>query len=62
MAEGSTPPLSKTFLAAAGGGFAGAVAGVVAATMLMGDGDGSNGQAANQATETPAAEVVVAER
>lgn len=54
----SQPPPSQTLLAAAGGAFVGALVGVVAAGMLTGDGDGANGQAANEATETQAVEVV----
>ncbi len=60
MAQPSVPPPSKTFLAAAAGGFGGAVLGVVAATSLMGDPEGGNDQGANQVEETPATEVVVA--
>jgi len=61
MPEASLPPPSLLMMAAAGGGFGGAILGVVVATMLMGA-DGTDAQAANEATEKPAVEVVVAER
>ena len=46
MPEGSRPPLGATAVAAAAGGFGGAVLGVIAATALMGNGDDNNGQSA----------------
>lgn len=59
MADASTPPPGKSFLAAAAGGFGGAFLGVVAATALMGDANTDGDSQA--AAETPAAEIVVAE-
>ncbi len=47
------PPQLRTLLAAGAGGFLGAVAGVVAATTLMGNGDegGSKASLQNQAEQ-----------
>jgi len=59
MASTNDPPPGKTFLAAAAGGFGGAILGVVAATALMGDADTDGDSQA--AAETPAAEIAVAE-
>jgi len=53
------PPPGRTAAAAAVGGFVGAVAGVLAAGMLNGDGDA--GQAAVQPADAPA-QVQVAEQ
>lgn len=61
MPDESAPPPSRTAIAAAAGGFGGAVLGVIAATALMGDGDGGNGQAAVDPIDQQG-EVVVAER
>ncbi len=58
MPQANEPPPSSTALAAAGGGFVGAVVGVIAATMLMGDGNNADSDARLKAA--PAAEVVVA--
>jgi len=58
MAEPSEPPPpSHTLLAAAAGGFGGALLGVVAASIMMGDGD-NDSQAANATAEKPAVEMV----
>lgn len=53
MAEPNQPPPLKTFIAAAAGGFGGAVLGVVAATTMMGDGDNGDNQAALEAEKNP---------
>lgn len=60
MPEENTPP-TKTFLAAAAGGFAGAVLGVVAAGAMAngnGGGNGTGGQAALEAAESQVVEIV----
>ncbi len=58
MPEASEPPPpSVTAMAAAAGGFGGAVLGVIAATMIMGDGD-NDARVANAAAEQPAVELV----
>lgn len=57
MPEPSEPPPSQTLLAAAAGGFGGAILGVVAATIMMGDGD-KDTQEARAVSEQPAAEMV----
>lgn len=60
MPEASEPPPpSQTALAAAAGGFGGAVLGVIAATMLMGNGD-SDKQATNSAGQEPVVEMLAA--
>ncbi|HNP35637.1 MAG TPA: hypothetical protein PKK10_07280 [Woeseiaceae bacterium] len=48
MAQPSQPPPSRTALAAAAGGFGGAILGVIAATSMMGDGNASNAQSSAQ--------------
>ena len=58
MPDPFEPPPRTIALAAAGGGFAGAVVGVVAATMLMGNGDNGDGQAQLEPASKP--EIVVA--
>jgi hypothetical protein len=50
----------QTLLAAAAGGFGGAILGVVAATTMMGDADNDT-QAANEASEPPAVAMVANE-
>ena len=60
MPQPSEPPPSRTFLAAAAGGFGGAILGVVAATTLMGAND-SDAQAAIEASEVPAVAMVATE-
>lgn len=62
MGDSSQPPPSSTLLAAAAGGFGGALLGVAAATFLMGDGDTSDSQAANEPQKTQEVELVAAER
>ena len=57
MPETNDPPPGRTLLAAAAGGFGGAVLGVIAATAMIGDGDHTNGQAAVNGQETPVAVV-----
>ena len=57
MPEPSEPPPSQTLLAAASGGFGGAILGVVAATIMMGDGDNDTKEA-SAVSEKPAAEMV----
>ena len=65
MDDASTPPPSSTLLAAAVGAFGGALLGVAAGAMLLGDGDGNgdsaNGQAAIDAIDSQAVELVVTE-
>ncbi|MDJ0917922.1 MAG: hypothetical protein QNJ05_09170 [Woeseiaceae bacterium] len=53
------PPPSGIALAAAAGGFGGAVLGVIAATMIMGNGD-NDAQVGNAPVEKPATELVAA--
>ena len=57
MDQPSQPPPSSTLIAAAAGGFGGAVLGVLAATMLTGDGDNGDANARNVEAETPKVEV-----
>lgn len=52
MPEPSQPPPEKTLIAAAVGGFGGALLGVIAATAIMGDGDDGESQAALDAQKT----------
>lgn len=61
MNQPSQPPPSQTLLAAAAGGFGGAVLGVIAATMLTGDGEGGNKTSAIVDTETTKVELVASE-
>ena len=61
MPDESAPPPMKVATAAAAGGFGGAVLGVIAATALMGNGDGGDSQAAVDPADQRG-EVVVAER
>ena len=60
MNDVNKPPLGPVIAAAAGGGFAGALVGVVAAGMLNGNGDNGDPQSTDSATQTQAVEVVVA--
>lgn len=62
MDDTSQPPPSSTLLAAAAGGFGGAVLGVAAAMFLMGDGDSTDSQAANQTDTTQEVALVATER
>lgn len=62
MTDTSQPPPSSTLLAAAAGGFGGALLGVAAATFLMGDGDTTDSQAANEPQKAQEVELVAAER
>ncbi len=64
MAKPSEPPPGKTFLAAAAGGFGGAIVGAVAATSLMGDAakDNPGNGAVQPAEPQQQEEVMVAEQ
>jgi len=61
MDDSSQPPPGQTLLAAAAGGFGGAVLGVAAAMFLMGDGDTTDGQAANTPEKAQEVQLVAAE-